>query len=795
MSPSSRIKVSACLIVKNESPHLRNCLESIKDKVDEICIVDTGSTDDSPNIARNFADKFEIFTACNDSHGRIKSFSEARNYCLSLASYDYIFWMDGDDILDSSERICDIICDFDSSPSFQIMAPYEYSRDSYGKVNCLLYRERIVYPKHEFQWHGEVHETLFADHGRALTFHTDRFKIIHRPFSHMKDIETGRNLRIFENMSIGDMTPRDIFYYGCELKDNNQFEKAISILKKYRKLSVWPEEKYSAGIKIAECFLALEDFDNAINYYLSDEINDRYESCFGACKTFYFWARKCGNDIDNSYRMGRWNSCIEYGEKALELPIPTSSIIHDPSSREIEIYRYLNVAYYETGDLNSALFSVNSALKNSPNDPDLMLNRSLYENQLFPVFYKLIAERIHKDGDFRRLNYLVKSSSGSLKDELESIYSNVLPLHIIFYVGDSVEPWNPVVANRGLGGSEVALMEVAKRLSGLGHHVTVFGNCPHDFSGVFDNVSYVDYRNMRKIDCDVFISSRRPEVFDFDIKSKLNILWIHDIHCGDSLTMERSMKIDKFFCLSSWHKDFFLDSYKFIHRNRVEKTRNGIDLNRFSSPVVRDPNRVVYGSSPDRGLEVLLLSWPRIKKECPDASLHIYYGFDNWEKYAIGDHGQLKLIEKLKFIIESLTCFDVHLHGRVSQEELAREYLKSGVWAYPTWFSETSCVTAMEAQVSGLYSITSPVAALPETLGDNAVFIEGDWLSHEYREKFIENVIHFIKNSSNGEREKIMQKARDRFSWDSLVQEWVSLFGIFIKEKKESIVFPYRSAL
>lgn len=70
--------VSLCIIVKNE-PLLENCLKSIKDYVEEIVIVDTGSTDNTPEIAKKYADIFEVYTGCNDPvTGLIEDFSNAR---------------------------------------------------------------------------------------------------------------------------------------------------------------------------------------------------------------------------------------------------------------------------------------------------------------------------------------------------------------------------------------------------------------------------------------------------------------------------------------------------------------------------------------------------------------------------------------------------------------------------------------------------------------------------------------------------------------------------------------------
>jgi len=84
--------LSCCMIVKNEEKFLTQCLKSIKDVVDEIIIVDTGSTDNTVEIAKRFTDKVYF-------HEWQNSFSEARNYSLKFAKCDWILQIDADEEL------------------------------------------------------------------------------------------------------------------------------------------------------------------------------------------------------------------------------------------------------------------------------------------------------------------------------------------------------------------------------------------------------------------------------------------------------------------------------------------------------------------------------------------------------------------------------------------------------------------------------------------------------------------------------------------------------------------------
>jgi glycosyltransferase involved in cell wall biosynthesis/tetratricopeptide (TPR) repeat protein len=97
--PGRRMRVSLCLIVKNEEANLGHCLKSAADLVDEIVVADTGSTDRTKEIAASFGPKVKIvdFPWCDD-------FAAARNESLRHASGDWIFWMDADDVLDEANR-------------------------------------------------------------------------------------------------------------------------------------------------------------------------------------------------------------------------------------------------------------------------------------------------------------------------------------------------------------------------------------------------------------------------------------------------------------------------------------------------------------------------------------------------------------------------------------------------------------------------------------------------------------------------------------------------------------------
>ena len=91
------MKISLCMIVREEEAVLERCLQSVMDVVDEIVIVDTGSKDRTKEIAAKFTDQIYDFLWCDD-------FSAARNFAFSKGTGDYLMWLDADDVLPESEK-------------------------------------------------------------------------------------------------------------------------------------------------------------------------------------------------------------------------------------------------------------------------------------------------------------------------------------------------------------------------------------------------------------------------------------------------------------------------------------------------------------------------------------------------------------------------------------------------------------------------------------------------------------------------------------------------------------------
>src|SRR5690625_3830804 len=89
--------VSLCMIVKDEEQTIARCLQSVAHFVDEIVIVDTGSSDGTKAICRRFTDRLLDFPWIDD-------FSAARNFSFSKATKDFILWLDADDVISEADQ-------------------------------------------------------------------------------------------------------------------------------------------------------------------------------------------------------------------------------------------------------------------------------------------------------------------------------------------------------------------------------------------------------------------------------------------------------------------------------------------------------------------------------------------------------------------------------------------------------------------------------------------------------------------------------------------------------------------
>ena len=147
------------MIVKNEEPVLARCLDSVASMMDEIIIVDTGSTDRTKEIAAQYTSRIYDFTWCDD-------FSAARNYAFSLATMDYIYCPDADEYLDLENQRRFLRLKGALLPEIEIVQMNYITPPDFNTVqNCKKEpRPKLFKRLRTFSWVAPVHETIRTTH-------------------------------------------------------------------------------------------------------------------------------------------------------------------------------------------------------------------------------------------------------------------------------------------------------------------------------------------------------------------------------------------------------------------------------------------------------------------------------------------------------------------------------------------------------------------------------------------------------------------------------------------------------
>ncbi|MBQ9142983.1 MAG: glycosyltransferase family 2 protein [Lachnospiraceae bacterium] len=179
------VTISLCMIVKNEEAVLARCLDTVADLVDEIIIVDTGSTDRTKEIATLYTDKLYDFEWVDD-------FSKARNFAFSKATKEYIYSADADEVLDKENRERFRVLKECLLSEIEIVQMKYGNQLSFGTVYNFdeEYRPKLFKRLRSFVWEEAIHETVRL---QPVIYDSD-IVITHMPTSSHGD----RDLRNFE---------------------------------------------------------------------------------------------------------------------------------------------------------------------------------------------------------------------------------------------------------------------------------------------------------------------------------------------------------------------------------------------------------------------------------------------------------------------------------------------------------------------------------------------------------------------------------------------------------------------
>lgn len=354
-------KISLCMIVKNEEDVLARCLDSIKEIVDEIIIVDTGSTDSTVEIARGYTDKIYNFQWIDD-------FSAARNFSFSKATKEYIMWLDADDVLlDGDRRALKELKNQLKSEVDIVMMKYNVAFDNQGNPSMTYYRERILSNSKNYQWLSPIHEVIIPS---GTIIYSD-IAITHKK-EHPTDVD--RNLKIFQGMIAKNIPfdPRQKFYYARELYYHDLYNQAIEEFTDFLEDgNGWIENNISACLDLANCYFSLNQPNNALHSLFRSFQFDvpRSESC---CAIGDYFFRQL------EYR----TASFWYHTATIEKNPDIKGGFASPNCHKFIPFIQLCVCYDKLGDFKNAKKYHDKSKSIKPNHPSVLLNNKYFSEDI-----------------------------------------------------------------------------------------------------------------------------------------------------------------------------------------------------------------------------------------------------------------------------------------------------------------------------------------------------------------------------------------------------------------------------
>lgn len=733
---STSPSLSLALIVKNEEKNLTRLLSSVEGCFNEIVLVDTGSTDKTKEIAESFGCKIFDFEWVN-------SFSKARNFAFSKTSGDYVMWMDGDDVLGSRENFL-AWKETSMGLSDAWFATYNYAFHE-GKPVVSFIRERVFKKSLQPVWQYDLHEGIILKPEWAKDL-VQSWTVDHMRDAEDMQADKSRNIKILEELKASKgLDARLQFYYGKELFEVGKLTEAIQ------------------AFDHALAQPHLEPHDRLLSY--------QYAS---------YSAQAQGDLIKDESREEKNN----WYAKAIDYAI--TGLKYD--SNRAEFYVSAADCYLKKGEVHKSV-PMYGAAKTCFLPEEMVGNAQAifsFKNcygelpalQLAKIYFNLgRPDDAKREAEFCFEKYKNEEAKKLIKT-LEDIKPLITLENNQTEVEDVVFTCPPQAAypfdeklyeEKGMGGSETALIEMAREIKKkTGRPVKVFNVRDENF--VSD--SGVEYLSNKELN--LYFSKNKPKAHiawrhNIRVTKAPTYLWCHDLVTP---TVERVQNFDHLLCLSPFHKNY-VQGKQGVSREKIVITRNGITPSKFDfERKEKNPNKLVWLSSPDRGLDRAMLVCDEVRQVFPDIELHVYYGLDNLYKY-----GMHELAQKLQGMMDERAY--VKYHGFTEQKKMAKEISDAVVWIHPCNFIETFCITALEALALGIFPVTRKLGALANTLQEaekkgQALLLDHDCITKPQILQYANAVCAVLSNQSW----KNVNLDIENHSWRKVSEEWIQMMDL-----------------
>lgn len=505
--------VALSMIVKDEFAEVEVLLSQAFDYFDQLNVV----VSDKPTynkLKKNFPDA-KVNLKYRQWNNR---FDEARNASLALCTTDYFFWLDADDTFDF-RAIPQLVEIADENDIDAIFMPYNYAQDEQGNCITRHWRERLVRLNKGFEWRGWVHETCITD--EPYVSHMVNAEVRHNTSPDHAKKSGNRNHAILAEAYEATNDPRYMLYLGTSFFTLKEYEKCCTILAEYMKVSGSVEDMYRALSYMSEAYYYLEKYDLALEYATKCAVlKPEYPQA-------YWLLAQYEADQNN------FEQALEWVKVSETKPDPQTLSVWDPTSRK----RATLVAarsLFMLGRFNEALAQIRR-IEDMPEVQSVL--DSFYDEadaetfiNVLPKFRKFFSSDVALWGALcEDLKYDTRTQA--LRFEATSPTSWT-EKSIVIFCGQGYEEWGPHTLDKGMGGSEEAIVSLAPELAKLGYNVTVYGEVPHRMmsdEGTDRAVRWVPWKEIDTRDhFNIFISWRAPQYLE-RINAKVKLADIHDV--------------------------------------------------------------------------------------------------------------------------------------------------------------------------------------------------------------------------------------------------------------------------
>lgn len=770
----------------NELEGLNRALASVHKHVDQIYITIADRlppTDEVKKLSEKYDAVLSFFQWENryDHEDFNMDFAAARNFNMNQCNEDWYVWLDSDDEVTGLKKAKGYLKKVPKNVKY-ILCTYNYAFFPSGEVENSHPKERFIKMNESFSWKGALHENCVTDHKvdgvflEDIVWHhrTNKERSTDSCFRNIKIVEKELS-EMIEKGDKKDVDPRTVFNLGmayssyAQKTDTDQdWENAIRAFHKYLELSGWDEHAFMAWRFIGNAQMRLQRPILALGAFFEClKINPGYKDGYASLGAAYL-------QLNDKERAKHWFKLALIAGEENKYLSDRRTTVYMPLMSLAEIY----------------------ALEGKIDDAEQFLKFGLQELKLkdenMEEMYKEIKrtkkflKQAEKERD--RIKALPKEERKAAFDQLDGKLKSTPVLiqyrrsenwtdaptgkDIVIHTGVGWEEWNPDMEKTGVGGSEEAVINMAKLLVKKGWNVKVYGN--HGLERkTYEGVEYIPYWEWSPHEpTNIFIAWRDPTLLDIDPIADQKYVWLHDTNPESVFTPTRLERVNKIFVLSQYHRSLYpnIPDEKFI------VSANGLNPKHFEgiAEEKRDKNKCMYISAPNRGLLTLLEMWPKIRESCHEAELYWAYG---WDTYDIMMKTNPSARAYKEACVKLLDQPGVHELGRIGHEELAEHLKTTNVWVYPTEFTEIFCISAIKAQAAGAVPVTTNVAALDETVQYGKKLAVSDISTNtETQHNFICHVIDLIRNGYT-ERDKMIEWARNSWDWENVAHQWDKIFS------------------